>query len=392
MIISPADRLGKVETYYFAKKLAEIDQMNIDGDEKVINLGIGSPDLSPPFTSIEQVTKAMGREGAHKYQSYKGIPALRIAFAKWYERYFNVTVNPEKELLPLIGSKEGIMHISMAFLNPGDQVLVPDPGYPAYSAVTKICGGEIMKYRLTDKNDWLPDFEALEKLDLSKVKIMWINYPHMPTGAKASREVFEEVIAFGKKNQILICHDNPYTFILNEEPASLLEIDGAMDVGLELTSLSKNYNMAGWRIGVLAGGEAYLNQVLKFKSNMDSGMFRPLQEAAIEALKQDDGWHKKLNKIYAERRTYAWKIMDIIGCSYDKEAVGMFVWGKIPANANHATDVSDKYLYDARVFITPGHIFGDGGNNYVRISLCSDVELLKAAIKRIEKIINPVEA
>lgn len=392
MIISPADRLGKVETYYFAKKLAEIDQMNKDGAVTVINLGIGSPDLTPPNKSIEQVTLSMHKDGAHKYQSYRGIASFRDAYADWYKRFFNVELDPNSEILPLIGSKEGIMHISMAFINPGDKVLVPDPGYPAYSAVTKLCGGEIVNYKLSATRDWLPNFEELEKQDLSMVKIMWINYPHMPTGANGTREIFEQVIAFGKKHRILICHDNPYTFILNENPHSLLEVEGAKEVALELTSLSKNYNMAGWRIGAVAGGEDYLNEVLKFKSNMDSGMFRPLQEAAIEALNQESSWHEKLNVVYRERREYAWKIMDMIGCEYDKKAVGMFVWGKIPHNCSHATEIADKYLYDARVFITPGHIFGEGGNEYVRISLCSDIALLKTAIERIEKVLNPVEA
>lgn len=391
MIIKPAARLGQVETYYFAKKLGEIERMNQDGNEPVINLGIGSPDLNPPQAVIEKVSEAICSEGAHKYQSYRGISALRTAFADWYFTKFNVNLNPETEILPLIGSKEGIMHISMAFINPGDKVLVPDPGYPAYSAITRICGGEIMTYSLRPENEWEPDFGELEKNNLDAVKIMWFNYPHMPTGAPGSKKIFEKAVAFGKKHGILICHDNPYTFILNENPSSLMEIEGAKEVALELTSLSKNYNMAGWRVGAVAGDQSFLDQVLKFKSNMDSGMFRPLQEAAISALDQNESWHQKLNNIYHERRVFAWKIMDMIGCKYDKNAVGMFVWGQIPGLAKHATEISDHYLYQSRVFITPGHIFGKGGNKYVRISLCSPVETLQAAIERIAKIKKPVE-
>jgi aspartate/methionine/tyrosine aminotransferase len=391
MIIPAADRLGQVETYYFAKKLAEIDSMNKDGGRPVINLGIGSPDLTPPPAAIEKISQAVHKEGAHKYQSYRGIPALREAYSKWYQRHFDIKLDASSEILPLIGSKEGIMHLSMAFINPGDQVLVPNPGYPAYTAITKICGGEVIQYDLDPKKKWHPDFEQIEKMDLSRVKIMWINYPHMPTGAKASLELFEKIIAFGKRNKILIGHDNPYTFILNEEPLSILKIDGAKEVALELTSLSKNYNMAGWRVGAVAGKAEYLNEVLKFKSNMDSGMFRPLQEAAIVALTQGQDWHDSLNNIYTKRRQYAWKIMDMLACEYDRKAVGLFVWGRIPHNFKHATEVSDAYLYDSRVFITPGHIFGSGGDQYVRISLCADIPLLESAIKRIEKRIKPVK-
>lgn len=391
MIIQPADRLQHVSTYYFAKKLAEIDQMNKDGQPQVINLGIGSPDLAPPQSVIDQLYQSSQKEGAHKYQSYRGIPGLRMAYSGWYKRNFDVDLDSNSEILPLIGSKEGIMHIGMAFLNPGDQVLVPNPGYPAYSAVSSICGAEQIEYTMLPENEWLPDLKDLEKKDLSRVKIMWVNYPHMPTGAVASRSFFKDLIAFAKRNKILIVHDNPYTFILNEDPTSILEIEGVKEVAIELTSLSKNYNMAGWRIGAVAGASAYIDTILKFKSNMDSGMYKPLQEAAIEALNYGNHWHTELNEIYYMRRRIAWEIMDLIGCKYDKNAVGLFVWGRIPEDIQHATELSDKYLYDARVFITPGHIFGSVGNHYLRISLCADVPLLNRAKERIVKVLNPTK-
>lgn len=389
MIIQEADRLKKVSTYYFARKLAEIDQMNKDGNDQVINLGIGSPDINPPVSVIDRLKEATTITGVNKYQSYRGTPALRQAFTSWYDRHFGVSLNPDNEILPLIGSKEGIMHISMAFINPGDQVLVPDPGYPAYTAITEICQGEVVKYELSSDNNWLPDLRKLEDKDLSRIKIMWINYPHMPTGAKATIKFFEEIIAFGKSHNILICHDNPYTFILNDDPISLMQVEGAQEVALELTSLSKNYNMAGWRVGAVAGQADYLNSILKFKSNMDSGMFRAVQEAAIEALNQGQEWHDELNAQYLERREMAWKIMDLIGCEYDKEASGLFVWGSIPQEVEEAEELSDSYLYDARVFITPGHIFGDAGKKYLRISLCADMDALEEAHDRIVEVLKP---
>lgn len=389
MIIREADRLKKVSTYYFARKLAEIDQMNKDGQPQVINLGIGSPDIDPPSSVVSVLKKATDIKGVHKYQSYRGTIALRQAFTSWYDRHFGVSLNPDNEILPLIGSKEGIMHISMAFINPGDKVLVPDPGYPAYTAISEICQAEVIKYRLSADNGWIPDLDALEKQNLEGVKMMWINYPHMPTGAKAQMSFFKDVITFGKSHNILICHDNPYTFILNDEPISLLQVEGAREVALELTSLSKNYNMAGWRVGAVAGQSDYLDSILKFKSNMDSGMFRAVQEAAIEALNQGQEWHDELNAQYIERREMAWKIMDLIGCDYDKQASGLFVWGSIPEEVDEAEELSDSYLYDARVFITPGHIFGDAGKKYLRISLCADLDALEEAHDRIVEVLKP---
>ncbi|NNF32838.1 MAG: aminotransferase class I/II-fold pyridoxal phosphate-dependent enzyme [Saprospiraceae bacterium] len=389
MIIPEAHRLSKVKTYYFARKLAEIDQMNQDGNVPVINLGIGSPDINPPASVVNAIQEASDLPGVNKYQSYRGIPELRAAFSNWYKRHFQVEMDDHSEILPLIGSKEGIMHISMAFLNPGDQVLVPNPGYPAYTAVSEICQAEIRHYDLKEKNNWLPDLEALEAQDLSKVKIMWINYPHMPTGATATIAFFEKVVAFAKRNDILICHDNPYTFILNNDPVSIMQVEGAKEVALELTSLSKNYNMAGWRVGAVAGHADLINSILKFKSNMDSGMHKPIQLAAVEALNLTNEWHQQLNTQYEERRNYAWKIMDLVGCSYDKNASGLFIWGRIPDDVDHAETLSDAYLYDARVFITPGHIFGSIGEKYLRISLCADLDALTEAHDRIVQVLKP---
>ncbi len=389
MIIPEAARLSKVKTYYFASKLAEIDKMNKEDNVSVINLGIGSPDIEPPSVVVDKLSETSLEPGVNKYQSYRGISALRQAFSDWYERHFEVELDNDNEILPLIGSKEGIMHISMAFLNPGDQVFVPNPGYPAYTAISEICQAEVKYYNLKEKNNWLPDLDAMESQDLSKVKIMWINYPHMPTGATAPRKFFERLVAFAKRNNILICHDNPYTFILNDDPISIMQIEGSRDVALELTSLSKNYNMAGWRVGAVTGHEDMINSILKFKSNMDSGMHKPIQLAAVEALNQTNGWHKSLNDQYESRREYAWKIMDLIGCEYDKKASGLFIWGRIPEEVDHAETLSDAYLYDARVFITPGHIFGSNGEKYLRISLCADIEALSEAYDRIVQVLKP---
>ncbi len=386
MIIKPADRLGGVKTYYFAIKLAEIDRINKESPIKVINLGIGSPDLLPPQESIDRLNAASKDRNAHQYQPYRSILSLRQAFAQWYQTHFEVKLQAETEILPLIGSKEGIMHISMAFINPGDQVLIPDPGYPAYAAITELCQGEIIKYPLTEEQNWWPDVKALSRLDLSAVKMMWINYPHMPTGAKGDLTLLHELVDFAKKHKILLCHDNPYTFILNDKPLSIFQVDGAKDVALELTSLSKNYNMSGWRIGSLAGRSDYIDTVLTFKSNMDSGMYKPIQEGAIEALQLDDSWFKSLNDIYARRKKIAHRIMDSLRCTYDPESAGLFVWGKIPAQVENAEKLCDQILLDSKVFITPGHIFGDMGNRYIRISLCADEETLDQALKRIEKI------
>jgi aspartate/methionine/tyrosine aminotransferase len=384
-MIETAERMDGVGTYYFAEKLAQIRQMNADGLD-VINLGIGSPDLPPPQAVLDRLTEVLSQPDISQYQAYRSLPALREAFATWYAAHFGVkSLNTETEILPLIGSKEGIMHISMAFLNRGDQVLVPDPGYPAYSAATKLAGGQPVNYHLLEENHYQPDFDALEAMDLSRVKIMWISYPHMPTGAKAKRETFRRLIDFAKRHKILLCHDNPYAFILNEEPMSILETEGAMDVSLELTSLSKCYNMAGWRVGSVVGKKDYIDAVLKFKSNMDSGMFKGIQEAAIVALRHGQDWFDKINAVYSERRKYARQIMEALHCTYQEESVGMFLWARIPETEESAEKLSETILQRARVFITPGMVFGKNGERYLRISLCSDVETLKEANKRIKE-------
>ena len=386
MIISPSDRIGKVKTYYFATKLAQIAQMNEEG-APIINLGIGSPDQLPPTAVIDKLGEASRGEDVNKYQSYTGLPQLKEAFADWYQRHFNVDVDPTKEVLPLIGSKEGIMHIAMSFLNPGDKVLVPDPGYPAYRMTTLLAGAEPLPFDLRADNDWQPDWEALEQEDLSKVKIMWVNYPNMPTGAKGSRVLFEKLIAFGKKHSILICHDNPYGFILNDQPMSIMEVAGAKEVALELNSLSKCYNMSGWRVGVMVANQEVISSVLKFKSNMDSGMYKPLQIAATEALSQDQAWFDSLNEEYERRRKVVWEIMDILQCQYDKDKAGLFVWGLVPQDINDTEAWVEEILQKTRVFITPGFIFGTNGAKYIRISLCTSVEIFQEALRKIEKYI-----
>ncbi|HKK77482.1 MAG TPA: aminotransferase class I/II-fold pyridoxal phosphate-dependent enzyme [Saprospiraceae bacterium] len=382
-IIKTASRLGEVKEYYFSVKLREIAEMRAEGKE-VLNLGIGSPDLPPPADVIEELTKEARQLENHAYQSYKGIPELRDAFAAWYRNWFGVSLDPDSEILPLIGSKEGIMHISMTYLEAGDEVLVPNPGYPAYRAVANLTGATVREYRLEPEMGWYPDLEKLAQQDLSKVKIMWVNYPNMPTGTPAKRSFFEQLVAFAKKHEILICNDNPYAFILNEDPLSLLDIPGAMDVVLELNSLSKAHNMAGWRVGMIAGHPQYLNTILRFKSNMDSGMFKPVQLAAVKALHSPPSWYKELNAVYRERRGKVFELLDLLGCVYDPEQVGMFVWARVPPKYVDAFALSDEVLYKAHVFMTPGGIFGSAGNGYIRISLCGDGRLFEEAIRRVK--------
>ena len=361
-----------------------IDELRKQG-KNIINLGIGSPDQMPSGNTINKLVESAVCPDNHGYQSYNGILALRTAFAEWYKKYFHVELNPQNEVLTLMGSKEGIMHISMAFLNPGDEVLIPDPGYPTYSAASKIAGGTVRTYDLTAENNWLPDIASLEKEDLSKVKIMWINYPNMPTGAKATKKFFTELVAFAHKHNILLCNDNPYSFILNKEHLSLLSIEGAKDVAIELNSLSKSHNMAGWRIGMVAGHSEYINSILKIKSNMDSGMFLPLQLAAAEALNNPPEWYDEINEVYLKRRKIVEEIMDILKCTYDKKQTGLFVWGKILSTYESAESLADKVLQEANVFITPGFIFGKNGIQYIRISLCTKENLLEEAKQRISK-------
>ena len=387
-MIRPADRVNNVQEYYFSVKLKQIDKMRSEGKD-VINLGIGSPDRKPAPDVIEALTQTAQLDNVHGYQSYIGIPALRKAFANWYGKSYGVELDPASEILPLMGSKEGIMHISMAFLNPGDEVLIPDPGYPTYQAVARLVGAEVRFYDLREENSWQPDLAAIERdNDLSRVKLMWLNYPNMPTGAQADPEVMKKIIAFGKKHSIIICNDNPYSFVLNPKPSSLLAVEGAKDIAIELNSLSKSHNMAGWRIGMVASNKEFIDYILRVKSNMDSGMFKGLQDAAVEALECDDDWYRQLNEIYAERRKLVFEIMDLLKCEYDPGQVGLFVWGRIPASYTDAGELSDLILDKAHVFLTPGFIFGTNGSRYIRISLCCTVEVLKEAIRRINLIVK----
>ena len=379
-MITSARRLDTVQEYYFSKKLREVSALLAAG-KPIINMGIGSPDLRPPAEVIAAIQNSLSDVTAHKYQSYQGLPALRQAISNFYKSKFSVASNPENEVLPLMGSKEGIMHISMAFLNEGDKVLIPNPGYPTYTSVTKLVGAVPLFYNLSDQNNWQPNYEELEKQDLTAVKIMWVNYPHMPTGANATLETFEKLVAFGKKHQILIINDNPYSFILNEKPISILQVEGAKDIALELNSLSKTFNMSGWRVGMVLGNATYINEILKVKSNMDSGMFYGIQKGAIEALQLSNDWFLAQNKIYKERRSLIWQLADKLGTTYDKNATGLFVWAKIP-EGKKAEAVTDSVLYNNDVFITPGTIFGSQGEGYIRFSLCVTSETIKEAISR----------
>ena len=383
--ICPANRVSQIKEYYFSKKLKEVADMNAKGLD-VISLGIGSPDRPPHIRTIDALCEDSRKEDAHGYQPYIGIPALREAFSDWYKRWYGVELNPKTEIQPLIGSKEGILHISLAFLNPGDGVLVPNPGYPTYTSVSKLAEAHIINYELTEKNGWLPDFEAIEKNDLSNVKLMWVNYPHMPTGTPASINLFERLVAFGKKHNIIIINDNPYSFILNEKPLSILSVSGAKDICIEMNSMSKAHNMPGWRIGMLASNAEFVQWILKVKSNIDSGMFRAMQLAAATALEAEADWYEGNNHNYRGRRHLAGEIMKTLGCTYDENQVGMFLWGKIPASCKDVEELTEKVLHQARVFITPGFIFGSNGARFIRISLCCKDAKLAEALERIKKL------
>ena len=383
MQLSTSSRLQGIGEYYFSGKLREIDQLNQQG-KAIINLGIGSPDLPPHPTVIKTLEEAAAKPQVHGYQNYKGLPVLRQAMADWYQRSYGVTLNPDKQILPLMGSKEGIMHICMTYLNPGDEALIPNPGYPTYSSAVKLSGGTPVTYQLTEQYNWEPDWDALEKLDLRKVKLMWVNYPHMPTGQSASPQLFEKLIAFARQHQILICHDNPYSFILNNHPVSILQTPGALDVAIELNSLSKSHNMAGWRVGMLCGAEERIAEVLTFKSNMDSGMFLPVQMAAVTALALGTEWQNEVNAIYEARREKVLELLQILGCSPAPDQVGLFIWAAIPDGYASGYELSDRVLYAAGVFITPGGIFGSAGDRYIRVSLCGSVEKFAEAIERIK--------
>ena len=385
MIIAKAERLTNVKEYYFVRKLEEIARLNKEG-KNVINFGIGSPDLAPSPSSIEALVNTASHSNSHGYQPYRGIPELREKIAEWYRKAYDVDLNPATEILPLMGSKEGILHISMAFLNPGDEVLAPNPGYPSYTSLSTLIGAKVRYYDLKEANDWYPDFDNLDNEDLSKVKIMWLNYPHMPTGTEVKRSILERAVHFAKKHSILLCYDNPYSLVLNENPPiSLLSVDGAKEVAIELNSLSKSHNMARWRIGMMLGGESYLNAALTIKSNIDSGMFLGLQKAAIQALDNSDQWHIERNKIYAERREWTCKILDLLGFTYSTDQVGMFVWAK-PKDPTAIPDIPafvDTILHTKYVFFTPGMIFGSNGEGYLRLSLCVPLEKIKEAYVRL---------
>lgn len=382
-----AKRLHNVGEYYFSTKLREIDALNKQG-KNIINLGIGSPDLPPHPDVVKVLYEEALKTNTHGYQNYKGSPVLRQAFAEWYQKWYDVRLDPNTEILPLIGSKEGIMHICMTYLNEGDMALVPNPGYPTYRSNVTIAGGVCMDYDLKEENNYQPDLAAIEQNDLSRVKLFFVNYPQMPTGQKPDKEVFERLISFAKKHQILIVHDNPYSFILNDEPVSILKTKGAKDVALELNSLSKSHNMAGWRVGVLCGAAERINEVLRFKSNMDSGMFLPLQLAAAKALTLGKEWHDEVNAVYRQRRQKVFELLDLINCQYSTNQVGLFVWAKIPQQYNDCHEIADELLYSSNVFITPGGIFGSSGNQYIRISLCGSIQRFEEAITRIKNTIN----
>lgn len=385
--VAPAHRVSEVKEYYFSKKLREVAQLNAEGKD-IISLGIGGPDRPPHKDVIETLCTEAAKPGNHSYQPYVGIPELRKAYSVWYKDHYNVTLDPNTEIQPLIGSKEGILHISLAFLNPGDGVLIPNPGYPTYTSVSRLVGAEIFNYNLTEDGCWEPDFEELEKLPLERIKLMWVNYPHMPTGKRASMELYSKIVAFGKKHGIVIVNDNPYSFILNDNPISLLSVNGAKDIAIEMNSLSKSHNMAGWRMAMLASNAEFVQWILKVKSNIDSGQFKPMMLAAVKALQCDDDWYAEVNATYSRRRLIAEQIMNYLGCKFDSSQSGLFLWGRIPDSEDSSEALADRILYGARVFITPGFIFGSNGERYIRISLCATEERMTEALHRINDYIK----
>lgn len=383
--LEPARRVMQIEEYYFSKKLKEVAMLNRQGLD-IISLGVGGPDRPPHKKVIDTLCEVTRRSDAHGYQPYVGLPELRKAYSDWYYKWYGVRLDSDCEIQPLIGSKEGILHTTLAFVNPGDGVLVPNPGYPTYTSVSKLAEAKIYTYNLTKRNGWYPNFEELETLPLKEIKLMWVNYPNMPTGAPATRELFEHLVAFGKKHNIVIVNDNPYSFILNDSPISILSVEGAKDIAIEMNSLSKSHNMAGWRMGMLASNRQFIEWILKVKSNIDSGQFKPAMEAAIEALRSDNEWYASLNNIYSERRKIAERIMAALHCEFDTNQKGLFLWGKIPLAAESSEKFVDKILYEAKVFVTPGFIFGSNGERYIRISLCANEAQMEEALSRIQKI------
>ena len=384
--IKPAERLSLVSEYYFSRKLKEVAQMNAEGKD-IISLAIGSPDMPPSKQTIQTLCEVASRPDTHGYQPTMGTPELRKAMADFYKRWYGVELNPATEIQPLIGSKEGILHVTLAFVNPGEEVLVPNPGYPTYTSLSKILGAKVVNYDLMEDNGWQPDFEQLEKMDLSRVKLMWTNYPNMPTGGNARMETYERLVDFARKHNIVVVNDNPYSFILNDKPMSLLQVEGAKDCCIEFNSMSKSHNMPGWRVGMCATNPTFISWILKIKSNIDSGTFRGIQLAAAAALSNDEEWHHESNiETYSRRRKYAEQIMDALGCKYDPNQVGMFLWGRIPDSYSNCEELTERVLHEARVFITPGFIFGSKGERYVRISLCAKEEKIQAALERIRKL------
>ena len=386
--IVPADRLSLVQEYYFSRKLKEVAQMNAEGKD-IISLAIGSPDMPPSEQTIEKLCEVAHQPGAHGYQPTQGTPELREAMAGFYKRWYNVDLDAKSEVLPLIGSKEGILHVTLAFVNPGDVVLVPNPGYPTYTSLSKILGAKIVNYDLREDNGWQPDFDQLEDIihHTSNVRLLWTNYPNMPTGGRARMETYERLVRFARANNIVVVNDNPYSFILSEEHLSILQVPGAKDCCIEFNSMSKSHNMPGWRVGLCASNAQFIQWILKVQSNIESGTFRGIQLAAAEAYKNDEAWHRECNiETYARRRQWAEKIMDVLGCTYDPHQVGMFLWGKIPDSIQNVEDLTERVLHEARVFITPGFIFGSNGERYIRISLCAKEDKIQQALQRIEKL------
>lgn len=386
--IEPANRLANISEYYFSRKLKEVAKMNADGMD-IISLAIGSPDMPPSEDTIRVLCEEATKPNAHGYQPTVGIPQLRNAMADWYKRWYNVDLDPNTEIQPLIGSKEGILHVTLAFVNPGDQVLIPNPGYPTYTAVNKILGSDIVYYDLLENNHWQPDFDTLEKMDLSKVKLMWTNYPNMPTGGNANIELYQKIVNFARRHNIVVVNDNPYSFILNKKPVSILNISGAKDCCIEFNSMSKSHNMPGWRVAMLSSNAQFIQWILKIKSNIDNGTFKPMQLAAAQAYHNSIEWHEEANyNVYHRRRKLAEQIMTTLGCTFDSEQVGMFLWGRIPDKYDDVEDLTEKVLHEAKVFITPGFIFGSNGKRYIRISLCAKEDKIQEALKRVKKLMN----
>ncbi len=385
--IQPAKRLESVSEYYFSRKLKEVAAMNAAGMQ-VISLGVGSPDMPPSEETVETLCTEAHNPDGHGYQPYVGIPELREAFSRFYKRWYGVELDPKSEIQPLIGSKEGILHVTLAFVNPGEQVLVPNPGYPTYTSLSRLLGAEVVHYDLKEENGWMPDFEQLERMDLSRVKLMWTNYPNMPTGTNATPELYERLVDFARRKGIVIVNDNPYSFILNDHPLSILSVEGAKDCCIEFNSMSKSHNMPGWRIGMIAANPTFISWILKVKSNIDSGMYRAMQLAAVKALDAEADWYEGNNANYSERRKTAGAIMDALGCTYDENQVGMFLWGRIPDHYTDVEELTERVLHEARVFIVPGFIFGSNGSRYIRISLCAKNDKLEEALKRIQQLTN----